>query len=81
MKLNDVYSNNSKTNRRNLMSFNTINNSTLNSNHSRLSKLSSYQTTSTSIGKNKGHLKSKTKQSLDNKILKFSFGDFIKKMK
>ena len=81
MKLSDVYSNNSKTNRRNLMSFNTINNSTLNSNNSRHSKLSSYQTTSTSIGKNKGHLKSKTKQSLDNKIIKFSFGDFIKKMK
>ena len=83
MKLNDVFTNNLKSNRQKIISINTIDNSTLNTNVSRHSKLSSYQTTSNSLGKNNGyhHSKSKTKQSLENKIRLISFGDFLKKIK
>ena len=83
MKLNDIFTNNLKTNRQKIISFNTIDNSTLNTNVSKHSKISSYQTTSNSIGKNNGyhHSKSKTKQNLDNKIRLISFGDFLKKIK
>ncbi len=49
IKLGDLYKNNLKTNKN---SINTINNISINSNGSRHSKIYSYQTTSTSVGKN-----------------------------
>ena len=52
MKLGEFCKNNLKTNKKNIYSINTISNLSLNGNVSRHTKLSSYQTTSTSIGKN-----------------------------
>ena len=90
MKLGEFCKNNLKTNKKNIYSINTISNTSLNGNVSRHTKLSSYQTTSTSIGKNiiknnkknsKSKSKSKSKQSIDTKVKSICIKDILKRLK
>ncbi len=88
MKLGEFCKNNLKTNKKNIYSINTISNTSLNGNVSRHTKLSSYQTTSTSIGKNiiknnkkNSKSKSKSKQSIDTKVKSICIKDILKRLK
>ena len=90
IKLGDFYKNNLKTNKN---SINTINNISINSNGSRHSKIYSYQTTSTSVGKNlfknnninytynTSKSKSKSKQSTEKKIKNICIKDILKRLR
>jgi hypothetical protein len=73
MKLNET--SNLHTKKRKNLTLNTINNSNFNKGHF---KLSSYQTTSSSIEKNRNRSKSKQRESIENKIKKISYGSFLK---
>ncbi len=73
MKLNEIST--LKTKKRKNLALNTINNSNFNRGHF---KLLSYQTTTSSIEKNRNRNKSKQRESLENKIKKISYGSFLK---
>ena len=80
LRLNELYKNNAKANKKKIITLHTLNNSNLDK--LKYLKISSYQTTSTSFNKKmKNKSNSKKKQNIDRKIKKISYGDFIKLLK